>query len=182
MSLPVEHLAWIEIPAGGRRGSPAPGATATVVHRAGPVEIRREGKIERLLGDVDPAGRMARLLVVVDDPLNLKGHHGESELPLLLGSYVTVEIRGRIIEDAIVIPRRALREVASEGPGGTREGLWLINGDDRLTIREAEVVWRGEETVMISDGLADGERLVTSKIPTPIEGMKLAVTSVGGDA
>lgn len=60
VSLPVEDLEWID----------TPGSPATVAHRAGAVEIRREGRVARLLGDVDPAGRMARLLIVIDDPLN----------------------------------------------------------------------------------------------------------------
>ncbi len=178
-SLPVDHLAWIEIPGGDPRGSP--GAAATIVHRAGAVEIRRQGRVERLLGDVDPAGRMARLLIVVDDPLSLKSRHPGSELPLLIGSYVSVEIRGRTIRDAIVIPRRALREVPADGDGGAREGLWIMDADDRLQVREAEVVWRTEQTVIVADSVADGERLITSTLATPIEGMKLAVADRAGD-
>ncbi len=181
VSLPLEHLEWIEIPdRGGRQGS-----LATIVHRAGAVEIRRRGRVERLLGDVDPAGRMARLLIVVDDPL--KARDGGSDLPLLIGSYVTAQIRGRTIDDAIVIPRRALREVHT-GAGGAREGLWIMDVDDRLAIREAEVVWRGEDTVLVASGrpggpparyLAGGERLITSTIATPIEGMLLTVGGAG---
>lgn len=168
-SLPVEHLEWIEIP--DRRGRR--GAIVTVVHSAGAVEIRREGRVERLLGDVDPAGRMARLLIVVDDPLNLRDRHPTSDLPLLIGSYVTVEIRGRTIDQAVVIPRRAMREVHGDGANGTREGLWIMDGDDRLATRVAEVVWRTEETVIVSNGFSDGDRVITSNISTPIEGMKL---------
>ncbi len=177
VSLPVENLGWIAIPGrGSREGSPV-----TIIHSAGTVEIRREGRIERLLGDVDPAGRMARLLIVIDDPLNLKGRNHGSSLPLLLGSYVTVEIHGRAIENAVVIPRRALREVHVDGATGAREGLWIMNGDDRLTTREAEVVWRTEDTVIISNGFTDGERLITSNIAAPIEGMKLSVADTPPD-
>jgi RND family efflux transporter MFP subunit len=165
VSLPVEHLKWIEIPGrGGKRGS-----TATVIHSAGSVEISRAGRVERLLGDVDPGGRMARLLIVTD-------------LPLLIGSYVTVEIHGRTIDNAIVIPRRALREVHSEGANGARQGLWILDGDDRLATREAEVIWRTENTVIVSNGFADGERLITSTISTPIEGMKLTVVKSSSTA
>jgi RND family efflux transporter MFP subunit len=171
VSLPVAHLEWIEIPGrDGRHGSPA-----TVTHSAGSIEIRREGRIERLLGDVDPAGRMARLLIVIEDPLNLQRQHQGSGLPLLIGSYVTVEIRGRMIDNVVVIPRRALRELHVDGAIGTRQGLWLMDDDDRLSSRQAEVIWRTEETVIVSNGFADGERLITSNIATPIEGMKLTV-------
>ncbi len=187
VSLPVEHLAWIEVPGSGGRGS-----EVTVVHRAGAVEIRRQGRLDRLLGDVDPAGRMARLLIVIDDPLNLRGGSpAESDLPLLIGSYVTAEIHGRTIDGAVVIPRRALRELAPEAAEATREGLWIMDGDDRLATREAEVVWRTEDTVIVrgrpggaptQQGLADGERLITSPIATPIEGMKLTVATAADGA
>ncbi len=173
VSLPVEHLEWLEIPGvGGRQGS-----RATVVHSAGSVEVRRQAQVARLLGDVDPAGRLARLLIVVADPLNLKGSHPGSSLPLLIGSYVTVEIRGRTIDNAVVIPRRALREVHSSSADGAREGLWIMDGDDRLSSRQAEVIWRTEDTVIVSNGFADGERLITSNVSTPIEGMKLSVAT-----
>ena len=176
VSLPVEDLAWIERPdRGGRRGSPA-----TVVHHAGSVEIRRQGRVERLLSDVDPAGRMARLLVVIDDPLNLRSGSDPSELPLLIGSYVTVEIEGQAIDDAIVIPRRALREVQAGGADGTRPGVWMLDGDDRLAVRAVDVIWRTEETVVVAGGLDDGERVITSALATPIEGMKLTVAMADG--
>ena len=189
VSLPVEHLAWIEIPGrGGGLGSPA-----TVTHRAGSLEIRRQGRVERLLGDVDPAGRMARLLIAIDDPQYLSsampGRQDGSDLPLLIGAYVTVEIHGQTIDDVFVVPRRALREVHTGGANGAREGLWIMDADDRLAIREAEVVWRGEETVIVAkrrpggaqtDHFADGDRLITSTLATPIAGMKLTVADQNG--
>lgn len=88
-------------------------------------------------------------------------------------------IQGRTIDDAVVIPRRALREMHVDGEVGARQGLWIMDGDDRLAIREAAVVWRGEETVILSNNLADGERLIVSTLGTPIEGMKLTVAAGG---
>ena len=103
--------------------------------------------------------------------------HEGLDLPLLIGSYVTVELHGRTIDDAVVIPRRALREVYVDGAHGSRPGLWIMDGDDRLEIREAEVVWRGEAKVLLANHLDDGERLVLSTLATPIEGMKLALAT-----
>ncbi len=184
VSLPMEHLEWIEIP--GLRGQRnRRGSAATIIHKAGSLEISRQGRVERLLGDVDPAGRMARLLIVIDDPLNLKGPKESKELPLLLGSYVTVKIQGRTINNTVVLPRRALREIHYDDAGdsnGAREGIWIMDNNDRLATREAEVIWRNEETVMISNGFADGERLITSNISTPIEGMKLMIAESSADS
>lgn len=179
VALPVEDLVWIDVPTGtGNHGS-----AARVIHQAGSVEITRNGHVKRLLGDVDPAGRLARLLVVIKDPLDLGGQKDAAALPLLIGSYVTVEIEGHTVDDVVTVPRMALREVAGRASTGTTEGLWIMDSDDRLAIREAEVIWRAEQTVLLRNGFADGERIVTSTISTPIEGMKLMVApaeEIGG--
>ena len=43
----------------------------------------------------------------------------------------------------------------------------------RLERRPVEVAWRFEDSVCIDAGLVDGDLVVTSRIATPIEGMKL---------
>ena len=70
------------------------------------------GRVLRLLPNLDPAGRMARVLVEVDDPLGLRGEgSGDSDgLPLFADSFVHVEIEGRSVIPAIEIPREWLHE------------------------------------------------------------------------
>ncbi len=177
VALPVEDLVWITVPT----GNSGHGSRARVIHRAGGLEISREGRVQRLLGDVDPAGRLARLLVVIEDPRGLSGQ-AEPTLPLLIGSYVTVEIQGRTVTGVVRVPRKALREIESDATTGTSEGLWIMDSDDRLAIRSAEVIWRTSQTVLVQGGLASGERIVTSIISTPIAGMKLMVAPAGIDS
>jgi hypothetical protein len=42
-----------------------------------------------------------------------------------------------------------------------------------LKIRKIKVYWRDAQSVLVSDGLHDGERLILTNLSTPIEGMKL---------
>lgn len=91
VSIPVEELAWIRFP----DESGAEGSAARVVQRVGEQsEIVRTGRVIRLYGDLDPVGRMARVLVEVDDPLGLQAAAPErgdpSSLPMLLGAFVDV--------------------------------------------------------------------------------------------
>lgn len=169
VSVPVEYLSWIDIPAASGKGSPV-----AIIQKTGAGTINREGHIIRLLGDLDPAGRLARLLVSIDDPLNRR-NNGE-QLPLLLGSYVTVEILGTMMEHVIVIPRSATHNMDGEATkdGGNREGIWLMDEEDRLRNVPVEVAWRTRDSVFIGNGLKDGDRLVISNIPTPVQGMKLS--------
>ena len=146
------------------------GSPVTVEHNVGGETISRDGKVARLLGDLDPAGRMARVLVEVADPLNLD-KEGPRGLPLLLSSFVTVRFDGAREMEAAEIPRTALRE-------GDKV---YIYDDGKLEIRTVGVVWRRDETVLVSTGLEDGDELVTSRISTPLPGMKLRMAGAGDD-
>ena len=122
------------------------------------------GRVVRLLGDLDPAGRMARVLVEVEDPLRLRrGASGGARGLLLLDSYVDVLLEGAAARDLFELPREWLRE-------GTE--VWVLVGD-RLEVRPVDIAWRFEDSVCIEGGLADGELIVTSGLATPVAGMKL---------
>jgi len=166
VSVPMEMLRWIDVP--GMRGAEE-GSPARVRQEAGENVIEREGRVVRLLGDLDPVGRMARILVEIDDPYALED---EDSLPMLLGSFVDVEILGDVVEDVYEVPRTALRE---------GERVWLVDADDQLELRDVEIAWRTEDSVWVRTGLEDGDRLVTSRIPTPVEGMRLRLDD-GEDA
>jgi RND family efflux transporter MFP subunit len=168
VAVPVERLELIDVPdqdAGGpERGSPARVVYAT--GSAGTTE--RQGHVLCICGDVEPAGRMARLLVAVEDPFGLNPKNGG--VPLLQSAYVRVEIQGPVLHDVFVLPRSALRE------GGQ---VWVMGDDGRLEVRDVSIAWRREGDVVVSDGLSDGDLVVTSMIPTPIPGMALRTADDG---
>ena len=129
-------------------------------------QIIRSGMAVRLLVELDTLGRMAALLVSVRDPLGLDedSRLGGSKLPLLLGSYVKVELAGNVIEDAVEVPRRALRD-------GNR--VYVYTADKRLEIRDVDVARRRAETVIVTSGLEGGELIITTALPAAVEGMDL---------
>lgn len=159
VSVPMDRLQYLQIP--GMNGTE--GSEVIAVQNIGGQDVRRTGRIERLLGDVDPVGRMARILVAVEDPLNLNVDGAERGLPFLLGSYVTVEVDSARELQVAEIPRTALH-------GGDEVHLFV---DGKLEIREVTVAWKRDQTVLVSQGLQAGDELVTSRIPTPLQGMKL---------
>ncbi len=160
-ALPVESLRWIEFPPPGKDTGPS----AKVIQLLGEGKrILREGKVLRLLGDLEAQGRMARVLVAVEDPLLLHGSGEGERLPLLLGSYVRVEIRGKEVDGVFVLPRTALHD---------GDKVWVMGEDDRLEIRPVSVLFRERKRVLIDGGLREGERIVVSPIPIPAPGLKL---------
>lgn len=157
-TLPHGDLKWIQLP-----GPDHPGSKATVLLDTGHGESARwEGRVIRLLSDLDPDGRMARVLIGVSDPLGLKrDDHG---IPLLLGSFVEVRIDAGQLADVIPIPRQALRE-------GNR--IWVVDHNHAVQIREADIRWTRRETVLIANNVEPGEELIVSGLRNALPGLEV---------
>ena len=168
VSIPVDKLKWISIP--GRDSGPA--SSGRVYHEsAWGADVFRLGIVERLMTDLEPQGRMARLLIAVSDPLESKPDSATGH-PLILESYVRVEIQGRDIPDVFRIPRSALRD---------GNYVWLIQPDNTLDIRQIEIIWSTTDSVYVSEGLVEGDALITSDLAAPVRGMALRTASEQGE-
>ena len=160
VSIPVDELRWIAVP--GLNGTE--GAVARVYDEsAWGAGAFREGRVERLMTELEPEGFLARLLVTVEDPLQLSAP-AEAARPLILGSFVRVEIDGEEIPSVVKAPRTALREGAY---------VWVMAPDETLEIRRAHVVWGTSDHVFLTEGLEDGDLLVLTDLATPVPGMAL---------
>ncbi len=157
-SIPIDRLSWILIP-----GNPAgSGARVRISYRNG---YELAGTVIKLLGDLETEGRMARILVEVQDPLGLK-IKGKYQLPLLIGEYVRIEIEGRELQNVYRIPRSALRDDSN---------IWIASDDGRLEIRSVKTLWRDAQTVVLAEGLEPNSRLIVSDLAAPVNGMPVKV-------
>jgi RND family efflux transporter MFP subunit len=160
VSVPVNQLQWISIP----RGNAMKGSKVRISNPvAWGADGFREGRVIRLAGDLEKEGRMARLLVEVDDPFTLKPENSDKPV-MLMGGYVSVEIEGRPLEQVATIAREHLRD-------GDR--LWIMGADAALEIRKVDVVFRGHDQVLVADGVQAGEQLVVTDLAAPVAGMSL---------
>lgn len=157
-TVPMDRLRWITLPTPG-------GSEGSDVTVKGTLGAPRQGRVLRLLGDLEPGGRLARILVEVRDPLLLDSE--EDPAPLLIGEFVRISIEGRTVRDVYRIPREALR---------ADRRIWLADEEDALRIRSVEPVWTGVEFALIRDGLQPGDRLIVSALGTPVEGMSLRIS------
>lgn len=162
VSVPVDQLRQLQVP--GWNAADGEGSMVEVWQSLEETRIERKGQIKRLFGDVDPLGRLARVLVQIDDPLALQSPEDERGLPLLLGSYVHVDMAGKDIIEVAEIPRSALH---------SGRYVYLYGPDDRLLVREVKVAWRKPETVLVKKGLVAGDEVVLSRLSTAIDGLKL---------
>ena len=156
VSVPVEKLSLVELPQGNRVGS-----SAIITQSLGNGgEVVRDGRVHRLVGQLDPTTRTATLLVQVDAPMEGEG------LPLLPGAFVAVQIEGVAREGIVSLPRQAVSE------GST---AWVVGEDDKLERRSLEVAWGTMEHVFVSSGLQSGDLVVTSTLSLPMEGQVVRV-------
>jgi RND family efflux transporter MFP subunit len=164
-AVPIDELSRIAIP--NYNAADGEGSVVTVEQDLGQGAIvRRQGRVIRLLGSLDPVGRLAQVLVEVKDPLSngsiLEDSTGTA--PLLIDAYVSVVFGGSTSSEYVEVPRAALRD---------GDSVWVVNGEDELEIRKLEVAWRRPESVLVSSGVVNGERVIVSKVGAPAEGMKL---------
>ncbi len=156
----VDMLPWLIIP-------PRDGEKGSKVRIRNPLvwgeDAYRSGEVIRLFGELETVGRMAQLLVSVKDPLSLSPENASAPR-VLIGSFVRVEIEGRTIPSVISIDRELLRD------GGN---VWLMSEEGKLEIRPVDIVFRGEEYVLVSDGIKTGDKIITTNLAAPVEGMPL---------
>ena len=155
--VPLRELPLIKMPT---VDAPQTGSAATVlVVNTGEAAIERTGRVVRLLGELDPQSRMAKVIIEVADPLALA-----TDAPkLLLNSFVKLKIEGPSREDLIAVPRTALRE---------GDQVWQISKDKTLAITKVDVVRRLPDEVLVK-GLKAGDQIIKSRIASPVPGMAL---------
>ncbi|MDI6449909.1 efflux RND transporter periplasmic adaptor subunit [Anaerobaca lacustris] len=166
LKVPISQLQWLTIP---QRNGDAGSRVKIFNTLAWGPERFRTGQVVRLYGQIEAEGRMARLLVAVDDPFSLKpANRGEPRL--LMGTFVQAEIEGRTLESVIPIARPYVRD---------NDTVWIMDDNDQLEIRPVQIVYRGPEVVFVEAGLEPNERLITTDIAAPVAGMPLRL--VGSD-
>ena len=158
VALPVERLQSIKV----AKDTREKGSMVRIWQEVGAQRIERHGEVIQILGHVDPVGRMARVLVRIDNPLG----DGKEQLPLLLGAYVHVEIAAKILKGVVALPRALVRD-------GNQ--VWLMNSKSTLEIRALNVLWRTQDSMVVKPFLQADESVITSRIPNPVPGMLLRV-------
>lgn len=128
-------------------------------------DIAREGVALRALGNLDPQGRMAKILVSIRDPLGL-AEDAAAARRVLLDSYVRLKIDAGTLQDVYSIPRKALRE---------NDRIWVRDADGKLAIRPVRVVWRRHEDVLVRNGFEPDDRLIVTHLASVVPGMPLKI-------
>jgi len=164
-SVPLSQLRWLRFAEeDGEQGAPV-----TLRHEAawGPSRSR-QGRLQRLVGELDANARLARVLVSVEDPLALQSEAGAPSL--ILGAFVRTAIEGRALDDVVRLDRDLLRR---------EDTVWVME-DGALDIRDVTVLLRDNDYVYLSDGLDQGDQVVATDLATVVDGAALRLEDAAG--
>lgn len=157
-------LAFVDLPAAAdiaATGSDiGPSVTFTATQKGRRVEWG--GTVVRTEGVVDESSRVTYAVAQIEDPYRL---HSDGD-PLPVGTFVAATIDGMLAADIKRVPRSVVR--------GSDE-LIFVNDDNRLSIRQVEVVRADADYIYVAGGANVGERVVTTALETPVSGMQVRV-------
>ena len=75
-----------------------------------------------------------------------------------------MQIDAGSIDNVYSIPREAMRD---------NNRIWILSEDNTLEIRDVEILWQRKDDLLVSGDIATGDRLITSRLQSPLPNMKL---------
>ena len=122
--------------------------------------VEWDARIVRSEGVVDERSRVTYAVAQIDDPYQL---HGDGA-PLPIGTFVAASIEGSEVLDVIRIPRAALRGA---------DQVLIVDEENKIEIRTVEVIRADARYAYVTGGLGAGERITTTAIEAPVNGMSV---------
>lgn len=120
-------------------------------------------RVARIEATIDPDTRLLYVVAVLDNPFEPTPKHPES---LRRGQFVTAEIQGRVLDNAYVLPRYALRGSNS---------VYVVSEANTLETRGVVIAQSDAEQVIVTNGLTPGDRIALSPIAYYVENMPVEV-------
>lgn len=121
-------------------------------------QVEWTAQIVRSEGVVDESSRVTYAVAKIDDPYALDSDH----VPLPMGTFVTASIEGVAMQGLLRVPRYALHG---------SDQLLFVDSENRLRIRNVNIVRADAEYAYISGGAEAGERVILTALESPINGM-----------
>ncbi|MBI1300786.1 MAG: efflux RND transporter periplasmic adaptor subunit [Alphaproteobacteria bacterium] len=124
----------------------------------------RIGKILKVSGTLGEQSRLAEVIVEVDDPLLLKTEDA-TKSPLVLRDFVRMHLIGKMLRNTAKIRPSLLR----------RDNTVWLERNGKLFIQPVTIIYQDREFMYVTSGLENGDRIITSNIVTPMNGMDISV-------
>ncbi|QFU75859.1 efflux RND transporter periplasmic adaptor subunit [Halioglobus maricola] len=124
----------------------------------GTTRLLWEGELVRTEAEIDERSRMIYGVARVEFDAT---SHTES---IPVGLFVHAEIQGALVENAVRLPRSALRD---------NDQVLVVDEENRLRFRKISILRLEHDEVLVNSGLEDGELICISAIQTVVDGMQI---------
>ncbi|MGZ0077395.1 efflux RND transporter periplasmic adaptor subunit [Methylomonas sp. YC3] len=168
LPISTEQLAFLELPLG-QHGKTGHWPAVTLRAELAGKPHSWQGRIVRSEAALDDNSGQLYLVAQVAEPFR----ESADRPPLLSGLFVQAEIEGVFREGLFSLPRTALN--------GLQQAK-LVDAEQRLEIRQLQVLRHDAERVVVKAGLNPGERVVVSELPVAVAGMKVTAVEAQPDA
>ena len=122
-----------------------------------------KGRVSRVKAQMDDKTRTLPVIIEVDAASN----SGENRKAMRLrpGMFVTARIKGQEVSQVFVLPRYVVY------PG---DMIYTVEGN-RLKIKTVDILRTFKDSVIVSQGLSDGERIIKTPLSDATDGMLVRV-------
>ena len=115
------------------------------------------GRVIRAEAEVDPVTRMLSVISSIHTNNDMDGNL------VFVGQYVQATISGITIDGVYVIPRTSIRN----------HSIWVVNSKMEITNRPVNILRYENEFALVDEGIEEGDRLLTSRLSSLINGQKV---------
>jgi len=129
-------------------------------------QVYRTGIVKQLKVELEASGRMAELIIEIQDPLSLREEN--KGLPtLILGAFVHLEISGNTLKNVLPIPETVIH---------SGDNIWFVSDKNTLDIKKITPVWQEQGLAFIpADQLPENARIISSSLSTPVQNMTVRI-------
>ncbi len=169
--LPIKNseLPFVNIPEhlanGGDGGKELP--KARIINSLGEKPQSWPAVLVRTAGAIDEQSQQLQITAQINAPYS---QHNKERRPLKIGQYVTAEIEGKTVKDAIVIPNAAIYQGSY---------VYLYKGGV-LERKEIEIAWQNDKEALIKKGMVSGDQLVLTPLGRVSSGTPVKKMPAGG--
>jgi RND family efflux transporter MFP subunit len=156
--IPVKDFKWF--PADLNQGA---AVEADIIFETDGAQRTWNGRVSRIKAEMDDRTRTLPMVVEVDEASGAAEDQGS--LRLRPGMFVRVRIKGKVVDQAFVLPRHVVY------PGD----IVYTFKDNRLMIKPVSVLRAYKDSVIVSQGLAEGDQIIKTPLSAATDGMLLRV-------
>lgn len=162
LPIPQNKLEYLELPELGTGGT---GSAIDLYTDVGGELKHWTANLHRTEGVFDERSRVLYLVARIEDPYAL--HHPDRE-PLRVGTFVNANIEGRELHNIVPLPRYVMR---------AGNYLWVVDDSGHLRNRKVTLLRTGGDTVYISGGLDNGDRVSLTTLDGSFDSAEVRIES-----